>query len=283
MIHRSYNQFHLGDNLIHLHFLRHLALRNPGHHFVHAVHCCYMEQLAPVIEDVPAVRLVDLEKIPRDEWGRNVWKNAGATVTRGGQVENYVAGYWEQHHLRDHYAPFYLVWFGVLAEEMGLQSPFREPADLLFDYPAITRRSAAVNRFLNRSAYNQFDFLVVNSQPSSGQLSAYNSTEYLTPLISDLAARYKVVCTQKPGCCNAECTTDDHLTLTDIGNLSLRCKYLIMVSTGPSWPTFNVWNRDSVRLRILLLDREQVDYAPNMIQVSTEDSVRKILRDRKLL
>ena len=33
----TYNRFHLGDNLLHLHFLRHLALKYPEHTFIHAV------------------------------------------------------------------------------------------------------------------------------------------------------------------------------------------------------------------------------------------------------
>ena len=97
MTHHSYNEFHLGDNLIHLHFLRKLALKYPDEFFVHAVQPCHLLQLGEAIEDVPNIRLDPLEN--KAAGSVNVWKNAGATVTGGqrseggGQNERYVPGF----------------------------------------------------------------------------------------------------------------------------------------------------------------------------------------------
>ena len=37
-----YNRWNLGDSLVHLHFLRHLAIRYPEHGFIHAVKESYL-------------------------------------------------------------------------------------------------------------------------------------------------------------------------------------------------------------------------------------------------
>jgi len=289
MTHYSYNEFHLGDSLIHMHFLRHLALENPGHKFVHHVHPCHISQLNEVIEDIfPAVRLWPLDgtEANNPEF-RNVWKNAGATVTDGGPAPNYVPGFWEKHPLRNDYAGFYLAWFQYLAAEMGLKSPFNNREDLLFDYPKLQEKSN--KGLLERCrGFNRYDFLVVNSQPSSGQLMAYNTTEYLTPLIEELAERYVVITTQpiKPTrpTLNIACTRDYNLSVSEIGILSNFTDHLIMVSTGPSWCTFNKFNQDSVKLRVLLLGNgERVDYARNLIQVPNREEARETLVAAKLL
>ena len=61
------------------------------------------------------------------------------------------------------------------------------------------------------------------------------------------------------------------LSVTDIGKISQNCHTILMVSTGPSWPTFNIFNQESVKLRIILLDSERVNLSPNTIHC---DSIR---------
>jgi hypothetical protein len=52
------------------------------------------------------------------------------------------------------------------------------------------------------------------------------------------------------------------MDVTAIGRLAQRCTAIIGVPTGPLWPTFNVWNADTIKTRILLLDTERVDILP---------------------
>lgn len=286
MTHYSHNDFHLGDNLIHLHFLRKMALVHPTEKFVHAVHECHIPQLAEAIEDVPNVALIRIED--KCMASVDVWKNAGATRTNGQPVPNYTPGFWEQHPFRQNYAWFYLAWFERLSSEMGLECPLKTYKDLWFDYPKIAQISPRVRTFMELNCPdNPLDFLVVNSRPCSGQCMAYNDVEYLTPLIHELGSRYRrVACTQPmsrehP---NVACTLHHHLTISEIGTLSLHADHLVMVSTGPSWPTFNVWNEKTVKLRLLLLKPdEKVDYAPNLVQVSNREDARRVLVERGLL
>ena len=56
-----------------------------------------------------------------------------------------------------------------------------------------------------------------------------------------------------------------------------------MVSTGPSWTTFNVWNRKTVKLRLILLDVEQLNLGGNTVQASTREAARAILVEHGLL
>jgi hypothetical protein len=56
-----------------------------------------------------------------------------------------------------------------------------------------------------------------------------------------------------------------------------------MVSTGPSWPTFNIYNQATVELRIIMLDNEKINIAPNTVHVSNEDQIWEVLKAKKLL
>lgn len=288
MTHRSYNDFHLGDNLIHLHFLRHLALRHPADRFEHAVHRCHMAQLQDAISDVPNVVLVDLETLPcftfkgsdgnrytgvgGEEWV-NVWKNAGAGTPGG--------GFWEQHPERNDFAAFYLSWFEYVAFDMGYASPFQYPQDLLFDYPKL--KGSLLNR-REPLFPTLFDFLVINSKPSSGQFRAYDTEHCMDELILALAVKHSVVYTKPledgakvgfPFAHNLLCTHDAELSITEIGQLSKCCKYIVMVSTGPSWPTFNIFNCETVKFRLVLLDNESLrGLDPRSVQRSNLTAAR---------
>lgn len=294
MNHHTYNRYHLGDNLIHLHFLRHLALRYPEHRFTHALKESYLGTLRESIEDVNNVSLIRLEDLhlhPDCRW-INAWKNAGCEL---GPDVPFTPGFWDTHPRQNDFSHFYLELFGILSRQMGLESPFREPADLWFDYPKI-RDSRNCERILSDVGGNQpdrpvFDFLVVNSVPLSNQLRAFrNNPNHLTTLIEELAARYRVIVTSPlsgppgdPPGPRVWCTQDYGLSLSDIGTLSLHCPYLLMISTGPSWPTFNVWNRDTVKLRVILLDVEQLNLGGNTVQTNTRESARAILVEHGLL
>jgi hypothetical protein len=259
-VHRTHCALRLGDNLAHLHFLRALAKENPTHHFIHFAHLCYIAQLSEVVCDLPNVQVLSLERVsappktPLEFWTMkpmhmesiDAWKNAGH--------------YWERHPLRLNYAQFALGLAVKLSEAMGLQSPLRCVQDLQFSYPALEAWN-----------YEPFDVLVVNSTPRSGQLPAYNVKE-MNHVIGQLSNRYKVITTAPtPHSCG--CTQEHGMTVSQIGALSRFCKYIIAVSTGPSWPTFNVFNAQSVLLRYVLIDREEVKISPRTVNLNNVSSL----------
>ncbi|TAN51768.1 MAG: hypothetical protein EPN21_05645 [Methylococcaceae bacterium] len=247
--------YNLGDNLAHLHYLRKQAVRYADHHFVHAAKYAHLPQMIEVICDIPNISLIDITYKP--EHSQDAWKNRD--------------NYFYSHAGWQDYAVFYLDFFRYLSDKLGLISPFEKAEDLLFDYPAILK-----------TRYAEYDFLVINSAPMSGHFPEFNPADFDT-LIAALLDRGYSVATTAPSHTNAPCTMNSQLSVTAIGGLSLSCKYIVGVSTGPSWPTFNIWNKDSVLLRLLLPAQEQVLIAPNTVHAKTLPEAVEILKNRGLL
>lgn len=277
--HVTFISVRLGDNLAHLHFLRKLAEKYPEATFEHLAHPQYIPQLVQVIADQPRISLRRIELVqgrlpwdwtpPASLGAINAWKNA--------------EGFFGGHALRNDYARFMLCWFRFLAERMGLKSPFESPEDLLFDYPALKLREGS---FAGRPV-----ILVINSPPLSGQARHYRLEE-MARLILELQMKFggplgDVVFTYRGDDSFqplSRCTLDNGLTVTDIGQLSQAARLIVMVSTGPSWPTFNVWNRDSRLLRIIINEPEDVTgLDPSASQVVDVAGVRQILQVKGIL
>lgn len=296
MTHHTFCKFHLGDNLIVLNFLRRLAARYPEHRFVHAVKSGWLPQLREVVKDLPAISLLPLEQSPAG--AIHAWSGAGRPLWCLP-----FGGFRDQHSDKFNWSRFHIDWLRHLAGQMGLESPIAKPEDLLFDYPAI--REPVMPDW-------KCDVLVINARPGSGQLKAYQNAsswkhrfwqrfgkggvevhpedEFLTPVIARLiAAGHNVVTTQPyrpPAGASPTippCTANHGLSVTGIGNLSLRCKYIVMVATGPMWPTLNVWNVDTVKLRAILLDVERLNLPGNMSYASTVADVNQMLQREGLV
>jgi hypothetical protein len=254
-IHRTYCIHALGDNMAHLHLLRQLAIRHPEHRFIHQCVTQHLGQLAEMTEDLANISLEPMHRV--DLGAIDAWKNAQCA--------------WETHALRCDYAAYFIHFFKQLARRMGLESPIETAEDLLFDYPALQKPTPLDS---------PFDFLVVNSTPLSGQLS--RDTD-LDGLIAELAAQYSVIVTQPSAVPGVVCTRDHGLSVSGIGRLSTFCKYIVMISTGSSWGTFNVWNKDSVAFRLILIDNERIGLSKNTVQANTVDSARLLLQEAALL
>lgn len=272
MIHHTHCDFHLGDNLVHLHFLRKQAIANPSDIFRHYVQPCHLEQLREAIEDLPNIGLYDLGLRPDDSI--NAWKNAGAGID--------TFGFFERHPHRAEFAEFHIEWFEHLSKEMGLGLVIYQPSDLLFDYPAICKN---IYRRLPENARNSaIDILFVNSQPCSGQCLAYDDVNYFDPLIEELSKRHSVMVTQPSGLANIPCTTQTEMTVSEIGALSRAVQYVVGVATGPIWPTFNIWNQQTVRRRIVMLGNgERLNLGANVHQVTNREEMRAALVEAGLL
>ena len=227
----SYNEYHLGDNLVHLHYLRKLALAYPDREFNHFMPGHFIPTLCH-IADVPNrnIKLFDLSV--HGPSGQNAWKNVG--------------GFWSHHKHRGDWTLFHLDWFKNLADGIGLKTPFTSAEQFLFDYPQLTKCAMPV--------MDDYDVLFVNSEPCSGQFLAYTADEMDAMMVAMMENGLRVICT-KPTNCRADCTSAHDLSITQIGNLSLRCKYHVMVATGPMWTTLNVWNVNTTDLRLVLLDK----------------------------
>lgn len=265
--HFTYCTFHLGDNLFHLHFLRKMAGRHPDRRFVHAANCCHLPQLHELVEDLPNIELIRLEDRPAE--AVNAWKNTDGFF--GGMDQS------------PDYYEFYLCWFAHLAAQLGLESPFNRMIDLLFDYPALQRK--VWPGF-------EFDTLVVNSQPCSGQWPAYDGNPArraeLDAIIAQMSLRSRIMVTQEIEAKEGRlgkipCTREGGLTVTGIGNLSLRCRNIVMIGTGPAWPTCNAFNLTTIKQRIVLLEPERINFTSGIRHVANFAELRSALVEGELL
>jgi hypothetical protein len=249
----------LGDNLAALHFMRGLAKKYPDVHFRFAAKLTYLQQLIELTCDLPNLQLAAAEH--HKGYSVNLWKNAG--------------GFWETHALKNDYAGFMLEFFAASAKRMELDSPFAKPEDLLFDYPALHRSNLP-------AAVEPFDILIINSPPQSNQWRQGN-LDALNVLVRNLAKRHRVITTHPVGSGIACTQSLAGFTVTNIGQLSQLCRIVLMVSTGPSWPTFNVWNRESVEFRLILIDSEVIGLTKNTEQCATVQQAERVLKVRGLL
>lgn len=260
--HITHSAVRLGDNLVHLHFLRKLCEAYPSETFTHFCHEDFHLELGEVVIDQPRIKLA---KLSRDDLAGAWWTVAPPASLESVNAWKNCNGFWETHPLRLDYCAFMIEWFKHLAQRMGLESPILTAAQMLFDYPA-----------LKGEYKNPFDFLIVNSPPMSNQAPRYRLDE-MDALIEWLIPRAQIITTFKRPTLDLPCTMDLRASVTGIGRLSQMCRAIIMVSTGPSWPTFNVWNQNTIRQRIIINEPEVVALDPRAEQVHDVAGVRALL------
>lgn len=263
----SHCEFHLGDHLNWLHALRRFAKEKPNRPFWHFASAEFLTQLSPVVEDIGNIELFSYDSV---QWKQNahssinVWKNFNK--------------YWEKHPLRWDWSGFTIAHHNHIAQRLGLKTRFRNPEELLFDYPALNPNGVTPGLWA-------YDFMVQNTEPGSGQFKpmAEHGSGYMDHLIRLLSRKYKVITTNPIE--GVECTRDTKQNLTDIGRLSMLCRHHIMVASGPMWATFNTTNnhcRDG-RIRIALLDNGERLNMPGIQQLENVDQVESMFRDLRIL
>lgn len=217
----TFNQYHLGDNLIHLNYLRKLGV--PVTHYCDATH---HYQLEPLTRDTQ----ISL---------------AGIGEVASGAINAWIGedGYFYNHPKQDDWVAFHLDWFTRLSEKLGVPNPIATSKDLLFDYPALLD-----------GTYPEYDYLVINSVPLSGQLPSYHPDWFLPHIEFWVKQGLRVITTLPTGLCPS--TVDTGMTVTQIGSLSRYCKNIFGVATGPIWPTFNIYNLESVQTRTIFCQQE---------------------------
>jgi hypothetical protein len=260
----TFNALHLGDNLVHLHFLRKLAQAYPEIHFIHGAQDHHLAQLYPVWQDLENLTVKSIGEV--GQGAINGWRGAG--------------GHWYAHPQRNDFVAYHLDWFRHLARAMGLESPIHCARDMLFDYPGL-RRGANDPEQAQRVEGAPLDFLIVNSPPASGQWQGFDSAGFAR-LAHQLAEHHSVITTAPVE--DISCTQDVGFEITHIGMVAQRARCIIGCVTGPMWPCLNIWNADTVALRVHLLDQERVDYIPERtVHCNSLSLVPEILKDRGLL
>jgi len=136
---------------------------------------------------------------------------------------------------------FYIEFFNLLANEVGLKIDIKTNEDLILNSNFISDKCIHYPQ--------EIDYLIVNSQPMSGQLESYEANDFVR-LAQDLHLKGHTVVTTK--CCRnlyedegitkevpgLLCTRYKELNLAEIGILSKRSKNLIAINTAPVIPCF---------------------------------------------
>jgi len=233
MIH-TYNEYHLGDQLVHLNYLRQVCKENPHLEFTHHCQEQHHSQLLPLCEGVP----ISLQGLSIPPGAINAW------IGR----ENY----FYNHPARADWVLFHLAWFDYLSDLLEVANPIACREDLLFDYPA-----------LNAPTRYEFDYLIINSPPHSGQLPTFNP-EFFIKRARDLSNEgYKVITTHPTGVCQS--TLELRMTVSDIGALSNGARHIEGVATGPMWTTFNIFNKDKVLSRVFYCAHQTVNLTDSTV------------------
>jgi hypothetical protein len=229
MLVRTYNEYHLGDQLHHLHYLRKVCQLNPD---VEATHYCkeeYHPQLLPLLEGVP-ITLLNLTDKPQD--AVNTWINAD--------------WYFHLSPFRHRWLEFHLDWFSNLSSRLQVLNPMQTPNSFLFDYPALEKNHS-----------ESYDYLIINSEPKSNQVPNFNH-QYFHLRIHYLQQQgYTVITTHPTDLC--PCTQHTNMTITDIGCLSKNVKHIEAIDTGPIWTTYNIWNANTVLSRTAYTITHQIN------------------------
>ena len=239
MLIKTYNEYHLGDQLHHLNYLRKVCQEDTS---IECIHYCkqeYHSQLLPLCEGVP-ITLQDLSH-------------------RGDAINAWIAvdGYFYRSPLNKNWVAFHLDWFSHLSNQLGVMNPMQTPDSFLFDYPAI-----------QKGKYPSYDVLIVNSVPMSGQLPDYNPWFFNKLTKKYLDEGSSVITTFPTNLCQS--TLELGMTVTDIGALAKGVSRIQGVDTGPMWTTYNVWARIPTRIvysaahAINLLDTITLDKLGNI-------------------
>jgi hypothetical protein len=220
--------YNIGDNIIHLNYLKKLAKLNQGILFLHFLKSEYINQISEyIIED--NIRLLPLEIRPI--WSINSWKNDKK--------------YWSKHPNKYKFEDFYLEYFDRISKKLGLKNPITNKEDLIID----AERMVSKNK-----KYQNYDYFIVNSEPKSDQFD-YDENE-LNLLIKKISETHSIITTKKIE--SIPCTQDSNMTLYDIGIQSTKCKKHIMIATGPCWFALNSYNIKNSEGIYLLLRDEQI-------------------------
>lgn len=225
---KTFCNYHLGDNIWQIHFMRKCVARDPSLQFTHACSEPYLVQLREIVSDMPQIKLVGLGEKP--DGAVDAWKNRD--------------GKFYENPKRDDWVAYHLEFFDKLSRDLGIESPLEESRDFLFDYPALAETDCEI------------DFLVVNSQPLSSQFPSFDQAQFDGVLLFLRSKGYAIM-TTAPN--KHDVPTTHPRTISGIGRI--KTKYIFGVATGPMWPTWNVYREPE--FRVVLSDREFIDISPN--------------------
>lgn len=226
----------------------HFQLRLWAHYRIHSTLYCrtrYHGELAAFIPFGVPVALRPIEFKPE------------------GSVDCWIGrdGFHTDHNWHE-YDTFYVEHFADLSAKIGVASPVKTRADMLFDSPAIPEQVITPDRF---------DWLIINAEGQSGQWD-HSPDLFMRVIQSILNSRRSVVTTHPCGIYRVPSTINWRYNVAQIAKLSTQVENILAVDTGPTGATFNVWNEKTVKNR-LILHKENWFTHPNTVAIHSPGQI----------
>jgi hypothetical protein len=233
-----HNNAHIGDCLVSLHFLKKLCEKNN----IFCEFSCNQNYIGENINQlIELVKSTPNIKISFNQ-GPNSIELWYPVIAR--RIENNPEK--EYPFFCSNYPEFedvFRLWFGIgnqVAEELGLNKPFKKISDVLFDENEISEIGMLNPETLEKE---HFDFLIVNSYCMSGQMK-WNQSEhdvFFDQIVRILQENNKKFITTKK-VHNVPCTLDTNQSLVGIAKISKQCDYILGVPTSPFLICANKWS-----------------------------------------
>lgn len=149
------------------------------------------------------------------------------------------------------YNKFYINFFNSVLRKMNFNISINK---LVYDDNDLLSR---YNKFNEK--YKNYDILILNSEPLSGQYKEYNKQTW-DNYIQKINTQFKILTTTKVN--NILCTCDDNLTIKDIASLSIKAKVIIAINSGVVPGLLNYYTLTTVKHFYTFDDRFHYSY-PN--------------------
>lgn len=243
-----YNQYHLGDCVFHLHFLRKLLPLLDTNEFIEfGVNPNYIPELVKHIVDIDRIKIIPIGEIKGQAINShiNAFGNYGEIFAAAG----------------GDYAECYVEFFKQLCCKYNLPNPIRAKHDMLWDNP-LSAEARLPHEFTG-----DIDYFVINAPCYSGQFN-YNRADF-DYLFKKLEKSARIVCTHPAGAYNIPATLSHGLSLVEIAKIAIRSKRIIGIHTAPMIPCLNVWNIQSTEEWILFSERETYTYNDRIHKYAT--------------
>jgi hypothetical protein len=241
-----YNDYHLGDCVFHIHFLRKLTELIDDNIIFHVADA-YVEELKKHVVDKPRIQIRGKTYYFKDPGLINCHINAFGNY---GEIFAKANG---------DYAECYVEFFKRLCEKHNLPNPIRTKFDMLWD------SELSLASKIPTELDGEIDYFVVNAPCYSGQF-LYNPDDFsrLFEKLSKKSAR--IVCTHPAGAYNIPATMSHGLSLVEIARIASQSKHIVGIHTAPMIPCLNVWNIQTTEEWSLFSERETYFYNNRIFQ-----------------
>lgn len=215
-----HNTAHLGDCIQTMHFLTNAVKKNNNINFNFACNPIYHNQLNELIEDKNLLKLDD--KIYSNSVDTWISKHNYQKISDESDII---------FKEESDQATFFLLLWKKVSAIMGIECPFNNKSDMIYNQAILKEESPHKN----------FDLLFINSVNMS--IPFPNFDEDCNWLIEKTKNK-KVITTRKVN--NLPCTLDYNLSVVDIAKLSKNVKNIVAVNTGPLHLCMNKWTINNI-------------------------------------